>query len=90
MKLLNKIKKIDKKIIKNVIIFDVYEGEKLPDKKSIALKIILQPQEKTFTDEEIENLSNNIIDFVSKSFDGCYKKIMTELGSLEIFLLLPI
>ena len=30
----------------------------------------MQPQEKTFTDAEIETLSNNIIDLISKSFDG--------------------
>ena len=30
----------------------------------------MQPQEKTFTDPEIENISNNIIDLISKSFDG--------------------
>ena len=68
---INKIKKIDKEIIKNVIIFDVYEGDKLPkNKKSIALKIILQPQEKTFTDKEIAILSSKIIDLIATSFYG--------------------
>ena len=69
--IINKIKKIDKKIIKHVIIFDIFEGNKLPpNKKSIAFKVRLQPQEKTFTDKEIEHLSLNIIDLISKSFDG--------------------
>ena len=69
--ILNKIKKIDKNIIKNVIIFDLFEGGKLPEgKKSIAIKITLQPQEKTFTDKDIENLSINIIDTIFKSFKG--------------------
>ena len=69
--IINTIKKIDKKIIRNVIVFDVFEGKTLPDdKKSIAFKVILQPQEKTFTDKEIENLSSTIIDLISKSFDG--------------------
>jgi len=69
--IINQIRKIDKKIIKKVVIFDVFEGSKLPkNKKSIALKITLQPQEKTFTDEEIENLSAKIIDLISKSFEG--------------------
>ena len=68
---INAVRKIDKKIIKNVIIFDVFEGKNLSDsKKSIAFKVIMQPQEKTFTDAEIENLSTNIIDLISKSFDG--------------------
>ena len=69
--LINNIKKIDKQIIKKVIIFDVFEGKKLPEnKKSIALKVILQPLEKTFTDSEIEKISTNIIDLISKSFGG--------------------
>ena len=69
--IINKIKKIDKKIIKNVIIFDLFEGGKVAEgKKSIAIKVTLQPQEKTFTDKEIENLSTKIIDLISKSFEG--------------------
>ena len=71
IEIINKIKKIDRKIIKNVVIFDIFEGEKLPEnKKSIAIKVTLQPQNKTFTDKEIENLSSNIIDLVFKSFEG--------------------
>jgi len=69
--LINNIKKINKKIIKKVVIFDVFEGKKLVEnKKSIALKVILQPLEKTFTDSEIEKISADIIDLVSKSFEG--------------------
>ena len=71
IELINTIKKIDKNIIKSVVIFDVFEGDKLPkNKKSIALKVKLQPQEKTFTDKEIENLSNKIIDLIATSFKG--------------------
>ena len=69
--IINKIKKIDKKIINKITIFDVYEGDKLPaDKKSIALRVLLQPQEKTFTDEEIENISKKIIDLVKTEFEA--------------------
>ncbi len=69
--IINAVRKIDKKIIKNVIIFDVFDGKNLSNsKKSIAFKVIMQPQEKTFTDAEIENLSTKIIDLISKSFDG--------------------
>ena len=69
--IINKIKKIDKKIIKNVIIFDIYEGDKIPkNTKSIALKVTLQPQEKTFTDKEIDNISSKIIDLISKTFNA--------------------
>ena len=69
--IINKIKKIDKQLVKNVTIFDVFEGNKLPENmKSIAIKVILQPIEKTFTDSEIETISNTIIDLISKTFEG--------------------
>ena len=67
--IIKKVKKIDKDKINKVTIFDVYEGDKLPNnKKSIAIRVLLQPTDKTFKDEDIENLSKQIIDQVSKSF----------------------
>jgi len=69
--IINKIKKIDNQLVKNVTIFDVFEGNKLPENmKSIAIKVILQPMEKTFTDSEIEKISEKIIDLISKNFEG--------------------
>ncbi len=69
--IINKIKKIDKQLIKKVSIFDVFEGSNLPENmKSIAFKVVLQPIEKTFTDDEIEKISNTIIDLISKTFEG--------------------
>ena len=69
--IIKKIKKVDKNFIQKVTIFDVFEGEKLPEnKKSIALRVLMQPQDKTFSDQEIESLSNQIIDIISKSFEA--------------------
>ncbi len=73
--IVNKIKKIDKKTINKVSIFDVYEGEKIANEsKSIAIRVQLQPLEKTFSDEEIENISNQIIDIVITSFSATLRK----------------
>jgi len=73
--MINKIKKIDKKIIKKVSIFDVYEDEKTKnDSKSIAIRVLLQPVEKTFSDEEIESISNQIIDTIITSFKASLRK----------------
>ena len=73
--IIKKVKKIDNNIINKVTIFDVYEGEKLPEnKKSIAIRVLLQPQDKTFKDEDIENLSKEIIDQVSKSFEATIRQ----------------
>jgi phenylalanyl-tRNA synthetase beta chain len=69
--IIKKIKKIDNRLVKNVTIFDVFEGNKLPENmKSIAIKVILQPIEKTFSDSEIEIISKKIIDLISKTFEG--------------------
>jgi phenylalanyl-tRNA synthetase beta chain len=73
--IINKIKKIDKQLIKKVTIFDVFEGNKLPENmKSIAIKVMLQPIEKTFTDSEIETISDTIIDLISKTFEGTLRQ----------------
>ena len=71
VEIVKKVKKMDKNIIQNVTIFDVYEGDKLPEnKKSIAFRVLLQTQDKTFNDQEIEELSQKIIDEISQSFDA--------------------
>ena len=69
------VKKIDKRRIKKVIIFDVFEGGKLAENtKSIAFKVVLQPIESTFTDKEIEKISQSIINHISNTFDGQLRK----------------
>ncbi len=50
------------KLLKAVNVFDVYEGEKIgADKKSYALSFILQDEEKTLNDAEIEAVMNKLI-----------------------------
>ena len=67
--LISLIKKTDE-IIKSVRVFDLYEGEKIEkDKKSLAIKILFEPTEKTLTDNEIERLSEKIIS-AAKSLGG--------------------
>lgn len=54
--------KTDKKLIKEVGVFDVYEGDKLPEgKKSYALNFILQDEEQTLTDKQIEHTMQKLI-----------------------------
>ena len=51
----------DKKLLKEVSLFDVYEGKNLPEgKKSYAVSFILQDEEKTLNDKQIENLMQKI------------------------------
>lgn len=54
--------KSEKKICKNVELFDVYEGKNLPpDKKSYAIAITLQDDEKTLNDKQIDATMQKII-----------------------------
>lgn len=53
--------KTEKFLLKNVSLFDVYEGEKLPEgKKSYALSFILQDENKTLTDDQIDKTMTKI------------------------------
>lgn len=54
--------KTEKKLIKQVQVFDVYEGDKLPEgKKSYALNFTLQDEEQTLTDKQIDAVMQKII-----------------------------
>ena len=51
----------EKKLLKNVYLFDVYEGKNLEEgKKSYALSFILQDAENTLKDTQIENIMNRL------------------------------
>ncbi len=54
--------KTEKKLLKKVQIFDVYQGDKLPaGKKSYALNFTLQDEEQTLTDKQIDAIMQKII-----------------------------
>lgn len=54
--------KTEKKLLKSVSLFDVYEGDKLPaGKKSYALSFIIEDTTKTLTDQIIDKTMNNLI-----------------------------
>ncbi len=54
--------KTEKNILKSVSLFDVYQGEKLPEgKKSYALNFVLEDTTKTLTDNVIDKCINNLI-----------------------------
>ena len=62
----NQLKKIaqktERKLLQDVNVFDVYEGDKLPaGKKSYALSFILQDDEKTLTDKAIDSIMQKLI-----------------------------
>lgn len=57
----------EKKLLKSVSLFDVYEGDRLPaGKKSYALSFTLEDKTHTLTDKEIDRVMNNFISRFAK------------------------
>ena len=61
--------KIERKLLKRVSLFDVYEGKNLDEgKKSYALSFILRDDTKTLKDKQIDKIMNNIIKMFGQKF----------------------
>ena len=61
----------DKALIRDVTVFDVFEGSHVGEgKKSIAIAVTLQPTERTLTDEDIDKVSAAVIAAVTKTSGG--------------------
>ena len=62
---------VDRKLITDISVFDLYEGKGIePGKKSIAIAVVLQPRDKTMTDDEIEGIAAKIVAAVGKRTGG--------------------
>jgi phenylalanyl-tRNA synthetase beta chain len=69
--LIQAIKSADKNLITDVKLFDIYAGSNIEaGKKSVAVKVILQAMDRTLTEQEINNISNNVIANVEKQVGG--------------------
>ena len=52
----------DKTLITDVVVFDVYAGQGVPEgKKSVAVAATIQPRDRTLTDGDIESLTSRIV-----------------------------
>ncbi len=61
----------DRKLIVAVNVFDVFEGASHgADKKSVAIEVVIQPVEKTLTDEDFDALTAKIVGNVTKTTGG--------------------
>ena len=55
------IKSIDEKLIKKVTLFDIFKGKQIGDGyKSLAYSVIFQAEDRTLTDQEVENTYKKI------------------------------
>ena len=65
--------KTEKKLLKKVALFDVYEGSNLPDgKKSYAVSFTLQDEHKTLTDKEIDKIMGKL----QKRFEEQFQAVL--------------
>ena len=63
--LVNVISNVDKNLISNIKVFDVYEGDNIPEnQKSIAISVTIQSQEKTLKDADLDQINKSIIETV--------------------------
>ncbi|MGN0189429.1 MAG: phenylalanine--tRNA ligase subunit beta [Candidatus Cryptobacteroides sp.] len=61
--------KTGKKLLKNVTLFDVYRGDKIPEgKKQYAMGFVFQDLEKTLTDSDIEKMMTRLMSVFSGEF----------------------
>ena len=65
--LIDAVSSVDKNLISNIKVFDVYKGDNIPEnQKSIAISVTIQSSEKTLKDSDLENINKLIIETVEK------------------------
>jgi phenylalanyl-tRNA synthetase beta chain len=74
-KLLEIIKKLGEELIENFYLFDVFEGDTIPqNKKSISLRITYRSKHKTLEDDEVNYIHKNITDRLLKKYNASLPK----------------
>jgi phenylalanyl-tRNA synthetase beta chain len=65
----------EKRLVKNILAFDVYEGENLPaGKKAYALAFTLLDETKTLTDEEIDKTMERLMTAFEQKLGAVIRK----------------
>ena len=60
--MIDTISNVDESLIKDIKVFDVYEGDNIPEnQKSIAISVTIQSSEKTLNENDLEKINNLII-----------------------------
>ncbi len=63
-----------KKLLKQVGLFDVYRGDKIPEgKKQYALSFVIRDEEKTLTDQDTERIMQRLLDVFCKEFGAALR-----------------
>jgi phenylalanyl-tRNA synthetase beta chain len=65
----------ERKLIREIIVFDVYEGDKIPEgKKAYALGFTILDESKTLTDDEIDSTMEKLIGVFEKTLNAVIRK----------------
>ncbi len=73
--LLRAARNVDKKLVSAVRLFDVYAGAGLPDgKKSLAVTVVLQPEDATLTDATIDGFAQKFVAAIEKATGGTLRR----------------
>ena len=65
--LIDAISSVDKNLISNIKVFDVYQGDNISEnQKSIAISVTIQSFQKTLKDSDLENINKLIIETVER------------------------
>jgi len=63
--LINAVSSVDQNLVSNIKVFDVYEGDNIPEnQKSIAISVTIQSSEKTLNEHDLEKINNLIVETV--------------------------
>lgn len=69
------INNFNKKLVKSVILFDIYSGDKLSEnKKSIAIRVGLQADDRTLNEAELNTFSKDLITSIEQKFQGILRE----------------
>ncbi|XOB42494.1 MAG: phenylalanine--tRNA ligase subunit beta [Candidatus Nealsonbacteria bacterium] len=72
---LNKINAVGGSLIRDIDLFDIYEGEEITEgKKNLAFHIVYQAEDKTLSSKEIDNIQNKIIKVLEQEPDWEVRK----------------
>ena len=70
-KIVQAVRSAEKVLIDDVRVFDLFKGPSIGEgKKSLAITVVLQPTEKTLTDEEIDSVAQKVVQSVEKVTGG--------------------
>ncbi|MFW5998176.1 MAG: phenylalanine--tRNA ligase subunit beta [Bacillota bacterium] len=69
--IMNKIKKTGGDLLKDVELFDLYQGKQIAkDSKSLAFKLLFQAEDRTLTDKEVNEIFQKIISKIQDKYDA--------------------